>query len=187
MTVKLFPQVDARVFLILVSGSIVLVVAVLTMYGLIPNYKNYTSLISDFTKLERIVSNADDVETNIDVLKEEIDKTKHLLKGDMANLPEKEMEAYIIGVLQNISWSNSVNLIAVKPSKGSEIHEFQEMLFIVKLSGEYHNLYKWFIQLRNELGFIVIKNMNLNPLNNVSKDSPIMMELTVSSYKSKNE
>ncbi len=183
MTADLFPQIDARTFLILIAGIIILIISVLTTYGVIPNFKDYKLLSSDLVKLERIVSNTNDVQTNIDTLTEDISEAKRLLMGDMANLPEKEMEAYIIGVLQNISWSNSVNLIAVKPSKGNEIHEFQEMLFKVKLSGDYHDLYRWFKQLRIELGFIVIKNLNLNPLKKENNDIPILIDLTVASYK----
>ncbi|MFK8026600.1 MAG: type 4a pilus biogenesis protein PilO [Gammaproteobacteria bacterium] len=179
----LLPQVDARSFFLLIASIVVLIISLLTIYGVIPNFKSFQLLSSDLIKLERVVASNNNVQENIANLSTEIDEVKHQLRGDMANLPEKEMEAYIIGVLQNISWNNNVNLIAVKPSKGSEIREFQEMLFKVKLSGEYHDLYQWFKQLRIELGFIVIKNLNLNPLSKGNNETPILMDLSIASYK----
>ena len=114
----------------------------------------------------------------------DVAKMKRKLKGDMANLPEKKMEAYIIGKLQNISWNHEINLVSVKPAKGNEIQMFQEILFKVQISGDYFDLYKWLLDLRNQLGFIVIKNLELNKLNINDPDTTLLMKLNIASYKS---
>ena len=120
----------------------------------------------------------------IKTLSQDVDAAKRLLKGDMANLPEKEIEAYIIGVLQNISWANDIELIGVKPTKGAEIHIFQEILFKVKLSGDYFDLYNWFKEIRKNLGFIVIKQLNLTPAHDENVEKSLLVDLTIASYKS---
>ena len=101
----------------------------------------------------------------------------------MADLPEKKMESFIIGELQNISWNHEINLIGVKPVKGNEIQMFQEILFKVQLSGEYFDLYKWLHDLRDQLGFIVIKSLELNSINDSDSNAALLMRLTIASYK----
>ena len=175
---------EFRTFVFSIVGVISIVIISLSIYGLKPQLKEYTVLNSGLMKLERIVNNDNNVAGNINKLSQEIELVKHKIKGGMVDLPEKEMEAYILGVLQNISWNHNVKLVGVKPSQGSEIHIFQEMLFDVKLSGDYFDLYQWFLALRKDLGFIVIKNMNMNPIREQSNEVPLLMNLTIATYKS---
>jgi Tfp pilus assembly protein PilO len=105
------------------------------------------------------------------------------LKGDMANLPENKIEAYIIGELQNISWNHEISLIGVKPVKGDNIQMFQEILFDIQLSGEYFDLFQWLLDLRDQLGFIVIKNLELNSVNASQHSSQLLMKLKIASYR----
>jgi Tfp pilus assembly protein PilO len=177
-------QMNTRTFLISIVGLISVVIIMFSTYAVLPQFKTYKSLNTNLVKLERLVNHNSKVSTNIDQLAREIDLVKRQVKGDMVDLPEKEMEAYILGVLQNISWNNNVNLIGVKPSKGNEIQIFQEVLFKVKLTGDYFDLYQWFLELREDLGFIVIKNLNLSPSQNGDNTMPLLMDLTIASYKS---
>ena len=177
-------KIDRRNFILILIGTVLIVVAFIFSYVLWPQFKSYRTSVNDLIILQNLVTSKNDIQYQLGQLKTEIEKTKRKLKGDMADLPEKEMEAYIIGVLQNISWDNKVNLIGVKPAKGNEISIFQEVLFKVKLSGNYFDLYKWFIELREQLGFIVIKHLNLSPVNNDKKNTTLFMDLTIASYKS---
>ena len=181
---ELLNKIDKRNFILVLVGTMLIVVVSLFSYVLWPEVKSYRTSVSDLSVLRNLVANNNDIQYELGQLKTEIGRTKRRLKGDMADLPEKEMEAYIIGVLQNISWDNEVNLIGVKPVKGSEISIFQEVLFKVKLSGDYFDLYNWFVELREQLGFIVIKNLNLSPVSGNKKSSMLLMDLTIASYKS---
>ena len=180
-------QMNVRTFLLSIIGGIAIVFVCAVTYLIVPEFKHYRSISTDLGLLRGLVNNKSNITTEINSLSEEVIAAKRRLKGDMANLPEKEMEAYIIGVLQNISWNNDIKLIGVKPSKGSEIHIFQEILFNVKLSGDYFDLYNWFVEIREDLGFIVIKQLNLSPMRSNSNDVPLLMELTIASYKSINQ
>ena len=177
-------NINSRIYIMSVVGVVVVVFAIVIAYLITPKYKQYHNLSLNLNMLERQVNKDDDVQSAIASLSGEIELAKRQLKGDMANLPEKEMESYIIGVLQNISWDNKINLIGVKPAKGSEIHIFQELLFNVKLSGDYFDLYNWFIEIRKNLGFIVVKKLNISPIRNQESNEQLLMDLTIASYKS---
>lgn len=183
---NILSQMDYRTFLLSVVGVVSIVIIGLITYALKPQLKDYSSINSGLVKLERIVKADNDIASNIDKLTQEVELVKHKIKGDMVDLPEKEMEAYILGVLQNISWNHDIKLIGVKPSQGNEIHIFQEILFDVKLSGNYFDLYQWFLALREDLGFIVIKNMNMSPSKVDAGEVPLLMDLTIATYKSIN-
>lgn len=180
----LLSQMNSRTFLLSIVGVITIIFVIAVTYLIMPEVKSYRLLSSDLGLLRGLVINKSSVTTEINNLEGKVTEAKRRLKGDMANLPEKEMEAYIIGVLQNISWDNDINLMGVKPSKGSEIHIFQEVLFNVKISGDYFDLYNWFIEIRENLGFIVIKQLNLSPMRTSESDVPLLMDLTIASYKS---
>ena len=185
--INLIEKLDKRKFVTILAGVSLIIFSAIFSYVLWPQFTSYKKSINDLAVLEDIIASKNDVQYELGSLKAQIDHAKRKLKGDMADLPEKEMEAYVIGVLQNISWDNEVDLIGVKPAKGNEINIFQEILFRVKLAGEYHDLYRWFVELRSQLGFIVIKNLNLNPINTQEDTTPLKMDLTIASYKSINK
>jgi len=183
----LFSKMDKRSFLLSVVGAIVILSVVAITYLVVPEIRKHRSLSSNLELLQMMSANKSDFPKEITALSKEVNEAKKQLSGDMANLPDKEMESYIIGVLQNISWNNNIKLIGVKPSIGNEIHIFQEVLYDVELTGDYFDLYSWFLEIRKSLGFIVIKKLNLSPLQSNSSDTPLLVDLTISSYKSINQ
>ncbi len=184
MMAQILDQINQKTLFLILMGFALLMLATSSVYGIFPQIKEMNSDLSKRTELKELVSNKDQLDEQKNNLVEKIEKIKRDLRGDMANLPEKKIEAFIIGELQNISWNHEINLIGVKPVKGSEIQMFQEVLFKVQLSGEYFDLYEWLLELRNQLGFIVIKNLELNSSNDSSNDALLLMKLTIASYKS---
>ena len=176
-------QIDTKVFVPLLAGIVILSLAITTLYAIQPQVKDLRNGYLTHKDLKIIVANKDELKDQITGLENKVNKMKRKLKGDMANLPEKKMEAYIIGELQNISWNHQIDLIGVKPVEGNEIQMFQEILFKVQLAGEYFDLYSWLIDLRNQLGFIVIKNLEINKFKQNDRDSTLSMKLTIASYK----
>ena len=181
---KLLDQINKKSFISVLAGILLVTLATTSVYAIWPQVKELRSGQQTRNELRGIVDNKDALLEQITQLQKEIDEKKHRLKGDMANLPEKKMEAYIIGELQNISWDHEIDLISVKPAKGNEIQMFQEILFKVQLSGDYFDLYKWLLDLKKQLGFIVIKSLELNNLNKNDPDTRLLMNLIIASYKS---
>ncbi|RDH89957.1 MAG: hypothetical protein DIZ77_12145 [endosymbiont of Seepiophila jonesi] len=82
----------------------------------------------------------------------------------MAGLPAQQMESYIIGRLQKVSWETNVELVSVKPGDGQTVQMFQESLFEVELNAGYFDFFKWLQTIGRDLGFIVIKKYGIQPL-----------------------
>jgi hypothetical protein len=102
----------------------------------------------------------------------------------MANLPMKQMEAFIIGRLQSISWRNDVQLVGVEPADGGLAGEFSELLFDVELHGRYLDMFAWLESTKEELGFVVIKQFEMTPISQAGAEEPeLRVNLTMASYR----
>lgn len=177
-------QLNQKTVLLMMIGSILLLVTASSAYGFWTQIKDIRTGLMTRNEMKELVSNKDELEEQQLKLAQEVEEIKHNLRGDMADLPEKKMESFIIGELHNISWSHDINLMGVKPAQGNQIQMFQEILFNVQLTGEYFDLYKWLHDLRDQLGFIVIKSLELNSIGNNNNSSTLLMKLTIASYKS---
>ena len=101
----------------------------------------------------------------------------------MANLPVRQVEAYIIGRLQEVSWDSGVELVSVEPAMGQQVQVFQELLFNVELVGEYHDLYAWLWDVRNELGYVVVKEYSVSRQDNEDEEPALSARLSLASYR----
>ena len=112
-----------------------------------------------------------------------LEDLRYRLYGDMANLPVEQVEAYIIGRLQRISWNNGVELVSVEPSTGDRVQIFQEMLFNVQLVGQYKDLYGWLWDARSDLGYVVVKEYGLTRHNSDDAEPMLVADLSLASYR----
>jgi hypothetical protein len=103
----------------------------------------------------------------------------------MANLPLKQVESYVIGRLQKISWRNDVDLVSVEPALGQQVQIFSEMLFNIELIGEYDDIYRWLWDAKNELGFVVVKEYAMSRRDNVDDNPKLLAEVSLASYRAK--
>ncbi|MFK7816937.1 MAG: type 4a pilus biogenesis protein PilO [Gammaproteobacteria bacterium] len=181
---RVFDQINQKTFLIILVGSILLLVSASSAYGIWPQIKDIRADVLTRDEMKLLVSSKGHLDEQQLKLTHEVEEIKYNLKGDMADLPEKKMESFIIGELHNISWSHDINLIGVKPAQGNQIQMFQEILFKVQLTGEYFDLYKWLHDLRGQLGFIVIKSLELNQTQSDNNNSTLLMKLTIATYMS---
>ena len=114
---------------------------------------------------------------------DEIEELKFRLYGDMANLPVKQVEAYIIGRLQEISWGTGVDLLSVEPAAGNQVQIFQEILFNVEAVGHYEDLYQWLWEVRTELGYVVVNEYSLKRNDDNDEDPVLVADLSLASYR----
>lgn len=180
---QLMEQFSRKTFVLILSAAVLIMFAATSVYGIFPQIYDVRAGFNTRDELKSLVINRDQMDLKFKQLSQEVLEMQHELKGDMANLPENKIEAYIIGELQNISWNHEVSLIGVKPVKGENIQIFQEILFDIQLSGEYFDLFHWLLDLRNQLGFIVIKNIEINTESVTKNSSLLMMKLKVASYR----
>lgn len=168
-------------FLMLGAGAILTSLCVVAT--IIPAAKSYRQASSEVSVLETAALNSGQLEQQLNAKRAEIDELRRQLHGDMGALPPEQVEAYIIGRLQRVSWNNGVELVSVEPLDGERVQIFQEMLFNVVLIGEYKSLYRWLWEARDELGFVVIKEYTLKRNDNADEEPRLLANVSLASYR----
>ncbi|MFK8017943.1 MAG: type 4a pilus biogenesis protein PilO [Gammaproteobacteria bacterium] len=105
------------------------------------------------------------------------------LHGDRANLPAREIEAFVIDRLNTNAWEHDVALQSVVPRGGDAIEHFRELVFELTLTGGYQDLFRWLHALRDDLGFVVIKELHMTPTGNQTGEPILQAEVTLASYR----
>lgn len=161
-------------------------IAPVTTYVVWPEYKSLQAVSSSRRALSAATAANGDLRTQIERTRTEVQELERYLHGDLAGLPAKELTAYTVGRLQSISWQNRVELVGVEPMDGEDIESFHELLFKVRLTGDYFDLYNWLRDLSRELGFIVIKQYQMAPISLDEQNPRLRAELTIAAYRTSN-
>ena len=66
---------------------------------------------------------------------------------------------------------------------GQQVQVFQELLFNVELVGNYHDLYQWLWDVRNELGYVVVKEYSLTRHDDIDDEPSLSARLSLASYR----
>lgn len=168
----------------LIFGGIVLLEAVaLITYALWPQLQTYRAAFTSRATLEQVVARDSSLDAELTRLEQRVQTLQRKLQGDTADLPAKEVEAYIIGRLQRISWRNEVELVGVSPKQGEEIQSFKELLFEVELAGDYFDLFAWLEDAGGELGFVVVKKYEMAPIEQGKAPPRLGVKLTMALYR----
>ena len=180
----LLNQLDGRQLkLIAACGAIVLIAAIVN-YGFWPKIQELGALRESRAVMTQVTATQVSAEAEIARLDDEVKTLSRRLQGDMANLPVRQMEAFIIGRLQSISWRNDVQLVGVEPADGGLAGEFSELLFDVELHGRYLDMFAWLESTKEELGFVVIKQFEMTPISQAGAEEPeLRVNLTMASYR----
>ena len=179
----LIKQLEPRTAIMLMIAAVLLVTAALGSYVILPEFRQYRGSLDTRNVLQQVTNNGASLDTQIETLRKEVDSLDHELHGDLANMPDNQMEAFIIGRLQGISWRNNIELQSVRPGKGNIVKVFEEIVFKVKITGEYLDLYAWLQELGQELGFVVIKHFSIKPLDSNEAEPRLIADLTIVSYR----
>jgi Tfp pilus assembly protein PilO len=183
-----FENAQPRVVAMTLIGIVALIAVVEITYLLWPQVKNYRNLQASHQVLERALSNKDSLSQQLQIIDAEVKDLSRQLHGDMAQLPVKQMESFVIGRLQKVSWATDVELVSVQPGSGKRVQNFQERLFEVKLSARYHDFFEWLQIVNHELGYIVVKKFEINPDDRDVTDNPqLSLVLTLVSYRMEQE
>lgn len=181
---KLLMETEPRTIVLLLVSSALLVIAALGSYVIWPEFRDFRKSMDTLSVLRDVTSRGDNLVREMSVLKTSVERLDRELHGDMVNTPENEMESFIIGRLQTISWSNNIELMRVTPGNGSTVRVFEEVLFDVMIAGDYFDIYNWLQALDDELGFVVVKKFDLRPANKgKSGDDRLNATFTIVSYR----
>jgi hypothetical protein len=171
----------------MLAAVVILTSLVLISYLLWPQIKAFSAVNESHKIMLNAVNSSEGLEQQIAKVKAEVDTLAYELHGDMAKLPAKQLESYIIGRLQKISWETDVELISVKPGVGQRVQMFQETLFEVSVNAGYFNFFEWLQTIGHELGFIVVKKYEINVQDKALVDPKLKIALTMASYRRMSE
>lgn len=164
-------------------GVLAVVVAVMLFYVIMPQWRAFGSARTLLTTLQQGTADGVALDAQLGMVGSEVERLERTLHGDTSNLPLKQVEAFVIGRLQTISWSNQVELIGVRPHEGTRKGKFHELLFDLELRGDYFDLYSWLKDVSSDLGFIVVKQFEMSPVNVGDGEPVLLVKLTMASYR----
>ena len=165
------------------AAIVLLACLVQLTYLLWPQLQRYNALSDSQRLLLGAANNGDGLLRELERTRAEVEALQRALHGDMAGLPAPQMESYIIGRLQKVSWETGVELISVKPDVGQQVQMFQESLFDIQLHAHYRDFYAWLNTIGRELGFIVVKKFRIHPKEQGTRDPMLDITLTMVSYR----
>lgn len=175
---------EPRTIAMLLIGIVLLLVAAEASLLLVPQIRNYVELDRSFQTLNQAANSGQSISNQLQDTQLEVEKLSRRLHGDMARLPEKQMESFIIGRLQRVSWETDVELVSVQPGIGKQVQNFSESLFDVRLTADYFSFFDWLQTINEELGFIVVKIFEITPAPGKADDNPkLTIQLTLVSYR----
>ncbi len=179
---SLLERTEPAKLLLGLSISALLIVIVLVMYLLWPQFQQYREYVASRAVLQEAAPGNSGLSVQLEQAREEVAALSRQLHGDMVGLPARQMEAFIIGRLQTISWDNGVRLVSVKPGSGERIQDFQERLFDIQLHARYSDFYRWLKVIGNDLGFTVVNKYHISPREAKESDPELNINLTIVSY-----
>lgn len=180
---ELLQRISPRELRLLLLGIGAVITVAIALGFVMPKAKALGVANREVSLLEEAAVDGAELDHRLQQQYENIEELKYRLHGDMANLPVRQVEAYIIGRLQRISWNNDVELVSVEPATGDRVQIFQEILFNVQLAGQYDDLYHWLWDAGNELGFVVVKEYRLTRRDNEDESPVLVADLSLASYR----
>ncbi len=178
-----FENAQPRLVALLLIAAVSLVAVAELSYLLWPQIKSYRELSASYTMLERAVSHKGSLADQLGKTEADVEDLSRQLHGDMAQLPVRQMESFVIGRLQKVSWSTEVELVSVQPGIGGQVQNFREQLFEVKLNANYHDFFEWLQIINDELGYIVVKKFEIKPIDRSLENPKLQLILTLVSYR----
>lgn len=176
-------KMEPRMIVLAMVGVVALTVAVSFKWMMWPQARLYQQSIKERTLLERASTAGGDLAQQLATLEQDVQTLDRRIHGDMANLPEKQLEAFVIGRLQRISTRNNVQLMSVRPRSGESVKMFREALFEINVTGTYFDLFDWLRDLSGELGFVVVRQYAIAPLGDDPANPLLNVSMTVVSYR----
>ena len=168
---------------LLVFGLVAISIVLPLMTLIVPQAKKLKKATTAVSALESVSFDGDKLTDALADAERANDDLRFQLYGDMAGMPANQIEAFVIGRLQEISWAADVELRSVEPAAGELVQIFEESLFRIEIVGQYENLYDWLWKVRHELGYVVVKHYDLRRVDNEDEDPELLAKLSLASYR----
>ena len=184
---QLMKRMDPRQLNLLLFVVLLLSSSALASYVVWPKVDVFLNLSNTLKVLQNVLTQGNSVDHEVTALQQKVELLNHRLRGDTVNMSSNQLEAFIIGRMQDISWQHSVELRAVTPGSGNQIQIFEEVLFSVEVTGDYFDLFGWLTAVREELGMLVIKQFTITSIEHNTTEPRLLVILTIAFYREMND
>jgi len=176
------PRLDPRVHDRALVAPFIMLAAVAWVCLVGPDWREVARLRASRVMLAEVLNSGEDIPSELATARQSVARLENQIFGKNMNLPMKQLEAQIIGRLQEISSRNRVQLDGVRPGTRKRLRLFVESPIEVEVTGDYFDIARWLRELNSELGFIVVNEYEMQP---VTRDaSPLVrMKMTMVSYR----
>lgn len=168
--------------LIIILVCFVIVIALL-LYMVKPQYLNYKNKNEAYEMLNNQIHNQGQLQQSIDQTHERISELTLQLHGEAGNMPVNEVEAYLVGRLQELAWDAGIELLGVRPGYAKRVMSFEEISFELEVEGEYSNIYNWLAEIGDVLGFMLVTKYKMSLAGRSSDQKKINMHVTIVFYR----
>lgn len=168
--------------MIIILICIVVVTATL-LYMVKPQYLDFKNKRDTTTMLSNQIHNQSQLQKSIDEIRVRINQLTLQLHGEAGNMPVNEVEAYLVGRLQALAWDAGIELVGVQPGMAKRVMSFEEISFSVDVEGEYRNIYNWLDEIGDVLGFMLVTNYKMSPINKNIDKTLLNMHVTIVFYR----
>ena len=176
------PRLDRRLHLVVLLAPVIALVAVSWMYVIGPDWREVAKLGASRSLLAEVADSGAEIANELTTARQSVARLENQVFGKNMNLPMKQVEAQIIGRLQEISSRNHVELDGVRPGAKKRMRMFVESPIDVEVSGDYFDIARWLQELSGELGFIVVKEYEMQPITQETTPK-LRMKMTMVSYR----
>ena len=176
-------RIDPRQLRLMLGGGLLLLAAL--FFSLLwPQVKHYRALRHSHGILQQASTNQAELAQQMTALRVEIADMRHRLHGDMADLPLKQVEAHVIGLLQRLCSRHHMELASVIPRPGETVHVFRETVLDLEVRGDYPDFFNWLQDLQDELGFLVVKQYEITPIEPDQALPRVAVKIQIAAYRS---
>lgn len=165
-------------------GALALLAALVGSAALLPQWRAYLAARAEVASLGETAGDAMDMHAQLQATRSEVAALRHRLHGDTANLPINQVESFVLGRLQNVSWRHDMLLVAIRPAEVRDVGTFKELLFDVELRGSYFGLNNWLADVGEELGFVVLQRFDIARASSLEREPVVSVRLTLAAYRS---
>ncbi len=172
---------ETRTLKIVCGGVILLLFALIVSSVMAPKIKDYRAVEKSRSVLEGISVNQANLDNEINLQKHSVEQLMKSIHGEMMSVPDQYIESFVISMLQKISLANHVDIGSIQPVPWRTLKSYRELLFNVEFTGDYVDLYHLINDMSEEMGFIVINKMEMQPQQTDPK--VLVMKMTIASYR----
>ena len=169
-----------QLLVFLVAGGIAIGIFYYVHYS--PAQDDLNNIEIEIENIEREIKRAEQKESKLKLIREELETKQAVLEKLKAILPEKEEISAILKRIQSIITGARLRIQKYDPLSLRPREVYIENPIAIILEGNYHNLGIFFDQLSNLNKIFTVDGLNINPLTGMNRGFTIRATFTATTY-----